>query len=472
MGNKKTDKVANAMAAVSQSPFKLVKSNPVINARYDLSTIQVKILLHMISKIDHTKDRLDTITISVQEFKKITGISTTAIYSRINIELDNFLKKTIYNKFDGGLINTTIIAGYTYNNGLGKFNIDFSPTLTPYLLQLKTNFTVIDIRSLLQLKSIYAIRFYEFCKESERLGTFKFEVEKLKDILGLGDRYAKYTDFRKRVINVAQKELQETSDLFFSYEEKKKANTVVLLVFTIHRNDNIAVPNDDSSIIEATFEVVNEHKKKTAENKELSEILKLIGEYGASEDLILKWLQVYPFETIKEAIAYVFAEAKGGKAIRNTVGYIIQLLEDDKFAELLKEKETKQKEEREKKRKAHLEKAREEGLNMNVFNLKKKYHTYCQNRIIELMQTDENCYEYVVNKLSTSLETQFSFESFKKYYNNTVSIENIIQYLDINPSFNGAIISIVESAYKQQIHAHPDAVALQKEGKKIGINLL
>lgn len=470
MGNKKTDKVANAMAAVSNSPFKLVKSNPVINARYDLSTIQVKILLHMISKIDHTKDRLDTITISVQEFKKITGISTTAIYSRINIELDNFLKKTIYNKFDGGLINTTIIAGYTYNNGLGKFNIDFSPTLTPYLLQLKTNFTVIDIRSLLQLKSIYAIRFYEFCKESERLGTFKFEVEKLKDILGLGDRYAKYTDFRKRVINVAQKELQESSDLYFTYEERKKGNTVVLLVFTIQRNANISVPNDD--IEEATYELIKESKKSIPENKEVTEILKLVGEYGASEELIQKWLKAYPLEKINETIAYVFAEAKGGKLIRNVVGYIIQLLEDEKFVEILKEKETRQKEEREKKKKAHLEKAREEGLNMNVFNLKKKYHIYCQNRIIELLKTDSNCYQFVVSKLSTSLETQFAFESFKKHFQDVVSAENIIQYLDINPSFNGAIISIVESAYKQQIHASSEAIALQKEAKKIGINLL
>ncbi len=470
MENKKTDKVATAMAAVSNSPFKLVKSNPVINARYDLSTIQVKILLHMISKIDHTKDRLDTITISVQEFKKITGISTTAIYSRINVELDNFLKKTIYNKFDGGLINTTIIAGYTYNNGLGKFNIDFSPTLTPYLLQLKTNFTVIDIRSLLQLKSIYAIRFYEFCKESERIGTFKFEVEKLKDILGLADRYAKYTDFRKRVINVAQKELQETSDLYFTYEERKKGNTVVLLVFTIQRNANIAVPNDD--IEEAIFEVVKENKKYTPENKEVNELLKLIGEYGASEELISKWLKTHSFDTIKETITYVLAEAKNGKSIRNFIGYVIQLLEDEKFSEILKQKETKQKEEREKKKKAHLEKAREEGLNLNVFNLKKKYHTYCQQRIIELLSTDNHCFQFVVDKLSTSLEAQFSFESFKKNYQGVISPDNIIQYLDINPSFNGAIIAIVETAYKHQIHASAEAIALQKEAKKLGINLL
>ncbi len=97
---------------------------------------------------------------------------------------------------------------------------------------------------------------------------------------------------------------------------------------------------------------------------------------------------------------------------------------------------------------------------------------YCQNRISELLKTDANCYQFVVNKLGTSLETQFAFESFKKHFQNVVSAENIIQYLDINPSFNGAIISIVESAYKQQIHASPEAIALQKEAKKMGINLL
>jgi plasmid replication initiation protein len=471
MENKKIDKVVNAMVAVTNSPFKLVKSNPIINARYDLSTIQVKILLHMISKIDHTKDRLDTITISVQDFKKITGISTTAIYSRINIELDNFLRKTIYNRFDGGLINTTIIAGYTYNNGLGKFNIDFSPTLTPYLLQLKSNFTVIDIRSLLQLKSIYAIRFYEFCKESERLGIFKFEVEKLKDILGLSDRYTKYTDFRKRVINVAQKELQNSSDLYFTYEEKKKGNTVFLLIFTIVRNTDLTI-EDDSKIEDILFEEVIETKKNEALTTDVTAVLALIGEYGVSEELVKKWLKSHALDKIIYTVNYVIAELQAGKLIRNVAGYTIQLLEDDTFINVLKTKEIKQKEQSEKKQKLKLQKAKEVQINTDSFYIKQQYHAYCQGKIIDILRTNDSCYQDVLAKMTSSLGFMFSFDSFKSYYQNNISLDNLIQYLDINPAFNGAVVSIVEHAYKKQIHASEEALNYQKEAQKLGISLV
>lgn len=51
------------------------------------------------------------------------------------------------------------------------------------------------------------MRFYEICKEKERIGTFEFEVDKLKRMFNIEHKYKNYFDFKMKVVVQAQNEL-------------------------------------------------------------------------------------------------------------------------------------------------------------------------------------------------------------------------------------------------------------------------
>jgi len=63
-----------------------------------------------------------------------------------------------------------------------------------------------------------------------------FEVTDLKKRLGMEGKYRDFRDFRKDVLNRAQKDCEVYSPLVFTWEEEKKGRKIVTLHFTIKLN--------------------------------------------------------------------------------------------------------------------------------------------------------------------------------------------------------------------------------------------
>ena len=105
------------------------------------------------------------------------------------------------------------------NEDLSFIDVSFHPKMKPYLLALKSKFTTYDVQNILKLPSAYSIRIYELLKQYERIGKRKFEIQELKEIIGvieeveengrkkMIDNYPLYGNFRQRVLLKAQKDL-------------------------------------------------------------------------------------------------------------------------------------------------------------------------------------------------------------------------------------------------------------------------
>jgi plasmid replication initiation protein len=61
------------------------------------------------------------------------------------------------------------------------------------------------------MDSVYAIRFYGFCKEFERFGKFQFTVEEMRRMFNLENKYELYGLFKQKVVVKAQDELIKNS---------------------------------------------------------------------------------------------------------------------------------------------------------------------------------------------------------------------------------------------------------------------
>lgn len=95
----------------------------------------------------------------------------------------------------------------------------FHPALKSYLLQIKNRFLLYDLKNILKISSANSIRIYELLKSFEGIGKRTFEVEELKQILDLEDKYPLYGSFKARVLNKAKDDLMKHSDIKFDFEE-------------------------------------------------------------------------------------------------------------------------------------------------------------------------------------------------------------------------------------------------------------
>ena len=96
----------------------------------------------------------------------------------------------------------------------------------PYFFDLKNNFTLLELKSVLGCTSKHAKRLYSLACQWRGTGGHTYSVGELKEILGLKDPKGKekeqyfnrINDFRKDVLDVAKKQINEHTDIVFDYE--------------------------------------------------------------------------------------------------------------------------------------------------------------------------------------------------------------------------------------------------------------
>ncbi|MBF0503447.1 MAG: replication initiation protein, partial [Candidatus Riflebacteria bacterium] len=119
------------------------------------------------------------------------------------------------------------LSSANYISGKGLVTLSFDRKLKPFLLQLKNRFTKYKLHQIMQLKSSFSIRIYELLKQYQKIGVRIFDVESLREILGIEkEQYKNFNDFKRYVILVAQEEVAAKTDISFEFEEIKVGRSV------------------------------------------------------------------------------------------------------------------------------------------------------------------------------------------------------------------------------------------------------
>ena len=161
-------------------------------------------------------------------YKQIKTLSSELIKKAITIEsLDSAQLKT-RKKF----ITVTLFAYIACKDGEAIFGIN--PILQIYLQHLKSHFTVLSLEHISKMNSGYAIKIYQLLKQYEVITKRTMNLEELKTTLGTKDLYTdNFKDFRKYVLEVAIKNINEHSDIEVSFKSKKTGKKVEEIEFKI-----------------------------------------------------------------------------------------------------------------------------------------------------------------------------------------------------------------------------------------------
>lgn len=226
----------------------LKKSNNLINASYKLNLLEHRFIALLIAQIKDTDTEFQLCEISVSNYIKLLGMKTSNYSNFIDVT-DSLAKRevtiTYLNNNKIETITTKWLSTAEYLNGFGIIKLCLSENLKPFLLQLKDNYTEYKLSNILKFKSLFSFRFYELLKQFQTNKHRIIAVKELKKILGIENTTRLYGDFKRRILEIAQKEINSQTDISFDFNEIKKRCSVDQIEFII-KSKNKKVSSNSS----------------------------------------------------------------------------------------------------------------------------------------------------------------------------------------------------------------------------------
>ena len=455
---------------------RIVKANAIIEAKYQLSVREQKLFLYMVSMVRRDDEKFKTYKVAIKDLQSVINPKETkwgAIYSDFREILISLKSKVLVIQEDDREIILNWVNDVTAIMGSGEIHFNFSESLRPYLLRLKEKFTEYDYHNVIQIKSSYSIRIYELLKQYELIRRRKFKVDELRSILGIEKgKYSNYADFKRKIILTAQKELENKTDIYFTFKERKKGRKVDELEFLIYKNvvtdENLIASKSDSD----TYDLFNQQSNQDGLTKKEQYIYEELKEIGFSDKDTKKIIE-NPFQFIKdpeilneiknkkqkkeeyiqEKIDYLRFE-KETKQIESPTGFLIQALKKNFWNEKIeKVKELRRKARERRKRLEQIEILEKEKTKVGNERV-----SVVQGAIMRLNKDHPQVFEGIINNLKKE-----STIILGSYDNNKPAIENyankrmlealvnrkyIDEHSDLYPEIQKKV-KVLDKAYKE-----------------------
>jgi len=221
----------------------VVQHNALVNARFDMSTVEMRLFMAMLSRIGRDDSEFREMSIpltevvalsgrrpSSKDYQHVAGMCDQLVSRILHIERPSRGRRDRRATATPDFDKIPLMAYAKYRGEEGALRVRFNDEVMPYLLQLHQNFTKAQVVQLLKLKSPHSYRIYWLLKEYATFGSRTIGVGELKSLLTLDGQYKQFPLFRLRVLDRAQEELSQT-DLPFEYELLRQGKAVAQIRF-------------------------------------------------------------------------------------------------------------------------------------------------------------------------------------------------------------------------------------------------
>ena len=224
----------------------VTKSNAINEMRYrDMSVQEMRLFTVYLSRINHTDISTRRVKFSLDEFKKLMNLNPKTSISYMKQITASMLKHVITEPIgDKGEYKQYQIFKNceVTSDHLGKWyvTIDAHDDALPLMFEYKNKYFSYKLWNTLRLNSTNKIRMYELLKQYARTEqrTLTITLADLKEKLDIDpEEYARWDNFKNRVIDPCQKDLKAHTDICFTYKTIKKSKAVTAIKFTVEDND-------------------------------------------------------------------------------------------------------------------------------------------------------------------------------------------------------------------------------------------
>lgn len=230
----------------------LSRSNKLILSRYSATLVENKIMALSFKRVKLNKNGNPAVVFTTNELRKLTGVRGNGFYDQLKIAAAGLMNKMVYMEDEQAqsfsFINLIQKAEYRE----GAFTVVFTNESKALLYDLKSNFTSMSIDTLFSFKTNHAYRLYEILKVHEyKIGNNNKPVEivyplsdlklqlncintegkkvkielmkphpnydKIVNDLDTEKKFESWYEFKRRVLEKAIKEINQTTELNISY---------------------------------------------------------------------------------------------------------------------------------------------------------------------------------------------------------------------------------------------------------------
>lgn len=226
--------------------FKVERSNDLnqLSPR-GLSLTEIRFLAIYQAKINARNLETRTVTFPLAEFCKIMEIHQLTV-TYIKRVADSIICKPIHltsKKSKDGFIAVPLFTKCeVYRDDIRNewlIDIKCSEEVLPYMFEMKRNYFTYELWNALKLKSLNQLRMYEILKQYEKIGERTITLDSLKNMLGINKgSQSKYQDFRRDVLEVCQRALEQYTDIKYTFEPIRNGRKICALRFIITKNKN------------------------------------------------------------------------------------------------------------------------------------------------------------------------------------------------------------------------------------------
>ncbi|MGL5717509.1 MAG: replication initiation protein, partial [Paraclostridium sp.] len=243
----------------------LMKHNALVKAKYNLTLVQNRVFELLLYKFQKEKEGILSCKIHRDEFRNLIGKEKDKTIKGVSDLLESLRVKEILiaEKIKGkdkykwhrfGLINGSI-----YDEDKDMFTVKATEEIYALIQNYydqRDGHTPLNLMVKLGMNNYYAQRLYDLLRLwSGTKRVINYEVEELKELLQIEEKYSLYGDFKRRVIFPAIKELNDTGYFEIDIKENKVGRKVDSIDFIVKDLDKrkYFTKDDDKKDIPCEF---------------------------------------------------------------------------------------------------------------------------------------------------------------------------------------------------------------------------
>lgn len=214
----------------------IVKDNALINASYNLDLVEQRLILLAIVEARESGKGInanDPLTVHAESYINQFSVHRNTAYQALKDACDDlFARQFSYQSISekGNIINhkSRWVSEVAYIDNEAVVRLIFAPAIVPLITKLEEQFTKYEIQQISNLTSAYAVRLYEIliAWRSTRKTPLITMHDFRKKIGVLDTEYKRMYDFKKYVLNIALKQVNEHTDIIVKVEQHKKGRSI------------------------------------------------------------------------------------------------------------------------------------------------------------------------------------------------------------------------------------------------------
>lgn len=228
----------------------IVKDNALINASYNLDLVEQRLILLAIVEARESGKGInanDPLTVHAESYINQFNVHRNTAYQALKDACDDlFARQFSYQSLSekGNVINhkSRWVSEVAYIDNEAVVRLIFAPAIVPLITRLEEQFTKYEIQQISNLTSAYAVRLYEILIAWRSSGkTPLITIYDFRQKIGvLETEYKRMYDFKKYVLDIALKQVNEHTDISVKVEQHKTGRSITGFSFSFKQKNSAA----------------------------------------------------------------------------------------------------------------------------------------------------------------------------------------------------------------------------------------